>query len=1472
VSTLAFDLSTLSAIVAASGENTHFQYSGSIYQKNDGVTPDPQAEAVVSGVGMPVYRERLSYIAVQKSAVTDLDPMKLYAQVGDINSTDAEVRAVIHSYATDTGRRNLIFALTGSNEPNKSGTYTGAGHWYDQAVLLQYSIWDQVMIEVAAGNWGSTAGVNRPYVVGCALMHEHVPYDTDIAHLAAATFTTAGIAYHMADLCDSGDFHFYAGWDGPGFRMNGKDDNGATPAGVSTGSDGKVSIEAFEVQRARQVYDLKLTGGSGALSSGHWKYTGGSVTAGHGATFPMNHSEWGTPIDNESGHTDLEWQARGAVYGPETLLRDFNLGVGSSIVYQALNDKKTDGLRLGMYNLTLYPAGAFPIYTAFKTLFALTGVQSFTGLGSFTDVPVGAVLPAASQVNLFSTGVTGHWDLYLTKEADPTYYLTLNAGYVVQDVTLDGDGTYHLTMDDSLKVFHIIPADGGGGKPVWTDYRLANKVKGGAYTDGIAATGATSYAIVSGTLPPGASLNTSTGAITGTVTTEGLYPLQWSATNGSGTVESPDTVTTIFIAPVFGTISPSAGTVGVAYSYDIPLTAGFPDSVFKMAAGTTLPPGLVLSTDGNIGGVPTTAGTTSGIKVSAQNNTAGAVTSSTFSITVSGSGGGGTIPVWSDFTLPDGQKGNRYGPDTDGDGIGDGFDLSDFVASGTEDCTYTVASGAIAHNTVLSASGNLRGKCDTVEDLTVSFLATNSAGSTESPVKTYSVIDNENHGSGQSITIELDGHGKSAFVVYGQVWDSTLQQAKSARLIQIEDVNKNAIAIINMKQSGQIAVDDPDGNSIGKGDQRNFAVSVGSDSSDQFRISGVVSWDGTQTRLTVWAYGKDPQGLGSCESLEPTDTVVCIPVASAEPFAVTAGNEPGKVYYTVDSVLTHSGTEEIGPLEPESKSDKVAPAFTMTGGTTSTGTIVKTITDPGAYAGRLLDLAFTTDVNFGTQSLNGSRAIDAFGTATQTVGGLTQNTTYYGRAVDSGSYVGETFTFKTEPDGSGAWTRKIAVMSCLSNPSGGSTPQFVFDDIVAWAPDEVWHQGDLGYWGQDIDQNDPPTRDVQKHIKVAQKLPRQRAVFQCASHNVLQISDHELHSNSDGETNPSSPDYDGDATGSFNCPHAVRELLAFQSMRPVRTYLDTRVPRRDRSYFFDIGQQVRVIVADFRTPDRSFYDDPESSSKSMFGAVQTANLRAVFDPNKVNFFVVETPWWHGHSRAVDKPARYSTNQADWEAFLTSTGDYTGGPVYPFALVAGDRHRSSFLDDGSTGNPLPGPQYVTSGLLKNALALDVGETVDWSTYTPDNTTDKFTISQYGQLTLSYDGADTVTAKWNIRVVDTLRQVTDGSTINGSPTITSQTAAWTDADKGSLIAGDGIVNTDGSGNDKPTYILSVSGDGVTATMSNPAKATRNGNADWTIQNNLSQWGNVYDFPGGSVTTNTWTLSGGGGGGFAPEWVEG
>jgi hypothetical protein len=74
--------------------------------------------------------------------------------------------------------------------------------------------------------------------------------------------------------------------------------------------------------------------------------------------------------------------------------------------------------------------------------------------------------------------------------------------------------------------------------PVFSDATVANGILGVSYSDGVVANNTISYAIASGSLPPGISLNTSTGAITGTPTQQGSFTFAITASGNGGSTSS----------------------------------------------------------------------------------------------------------------------------------------------------------------------------------------------------------------------------------------------------------------------------------------------------------------------------------------------------------------------------------------------------------------------------------------------------------------------------------------------------------------------------------------------------------------------------------------------------------------------------------------------------------------------------------------------------------------------------------------------------------------------------------------------------------------------------------------------------------------------------------------------------------------------------------------------------------------------
>ncbi len=147
------------------------------------------------------------------------------------------------------------------------------------------------------------------------------------------------------------------------------------------------------------------------------------------------------------------------------------------------------------------------------------------------------------------------------------------------------------------------------------------------------------FSIGSGSLPAGLTLNSSTGAITGTPTAGGTFTIKVSDANGAVAITTCPF--TIWTAPLV-TCATGTAQVGIAYSSSVPVTGGSGSFTFSISAGS-LPPGLTLNAStGAITGTPTAAGT-SGFTVKVVDNVSGAVAYS--ACTSSCSGGGSTVNV-----------------------------------------------------------------------------------------------------------------------------------------------------------------------------------------------------------------------------------------------------------------------------------------------------------------------------------------------------------------------------------------------------------------------------------------------------------------------------------------------------------------------------------------------------------------------------------------------------------------------------------------------------------------------------------------------------------------------------------------------------------------------------------------------------------------------------------------------------------
>lgn len=145
--------------------------------------------------------------------------------------------------------------------------------------------------------------------------------------------------------------------------------------------------------------------------------------------------------------------------------------------------------------------------------------------------------------------------------------------------------------------------------------------------------GTRTYALALGTLPTGLTLNTSTGAITGTPTAIGTSSgISISVTDSTGTQTlSGLSIQVVAQLTISGTPSPT-GTQGSAYSFTPSSTGGLGTKTFALTG--TLPNGLSFNTTtGAITGTPTIKATATGLNISVSDSI-GTVSLGTFSITV----------------------------------------------------------------------------------------------------------------------------------------------------------------------------------------------------------------------------------------------------------------------------------------------------------------------------------------------------------------------------------------------------------------------------------------------------------------------------------------------------------------------------------------------------------------------------------------------------------------------------------------------------------------------------------------------------------------------------------------------------------------------------------------------------------------------------------------------------------------------
>jgi hypothetical protein len=344
--------------------------------------------------------------------------------------------------------------------------------------------------------------------------------------------------------------------------------------------------------------------------------------------------------------------------------------------------------------ITVAPAAVAPIVTSVNTAAGTVGA-AFTyqilATGSPTSYAA-SPLPAGLSLDAVAGVISG------TPSAAATTVVTLSA-------TNAGGASSPVTLTITIAPAAVVPAI--------TSAATAPGTAGSIFvTYTIVATGSpTSYAATG--LPAGLTLNSLTGAISGTPTVAGVSVVTLTATNGTGT-SSPVTLTITVAAaaavPIITSPTNAAGTVGTTFvTYTIAAT-GSPTGY----AATGLPAGLTLnSLTGAISGTPTAAGV-SVVTLTATNGT-GTSSPVTLTITVAAAA---AVPI---ITSPTNAAG----------AVGTTFVTYLIVATGLP--TGYAASGLPAGLSLNALTGAITGTPTSAGISVVTLTATNGTG-TSSPV------------------------------------------------------------------------------------------------------------------------------------------------------------------------------------------------------------------------------------------------------------------------------------------------------------------------------------------------------------------------------------------------------------------------------------------------------------------------------------------------------------------------------------------------------------------------------------------------------------------------------------------------------------------------------------------------------------------------------------------------------------------
>ncbi|MGU3603802.1 putative Ig domain-containing protein [Methylobacterium brachiatum] len=344
--------------------------------------------------------------------------------------------------------------------------------------------------------------------------------------------------------------------------------------------------------------------------------------------------------------------------------------------------------------------------SSFGTTGQVYGPFQFTasgGRGPYVYEMVGT-LPAG--VSLSATGVLS---------GSPTRGGT-STGLQVRATDQDGRTALSAAFDIQVSAGLLVTAALPGAATTGTAYAGSASATGGRapYAFGLAA----------GTLPPGLSIDTASGAVGGTPTTTGSYAgISVKATDADGRTAAATASTIVVSDPISASISPAPAVRSTAYLAQVAVQGGRSGYAYALAAGT-LPAGLSLNAStGAISGTPTTVQVASGLQVRVTDADGRTALTPAFAISVAPAL---SLSVRSPLAAT----------------LGTAFTAAATAAGGRTAYGYDLAAGTLPAGLTLDAgTGAISGTPSAVARSTVTLRVTDADGRTATAGTTISVVD-----------------------------------------------------------------------------------------------------------------------------------------------------------------------------------------------------------------------------------------------------------------------------------------------------------------------------------------------------------------------------------------------------------------------------------------------------------------------------------------------------------------------------------------------------------------------------------------------------------------------------------------------------------------------------------------------------------------------------------------------------------